>query len=372
MNRQHTRRSRLCGAAGIGLAVVGLIWVLAALPSLSATPNWAEDFEAYRDASVRLAEVGTLYLTSSLESAFGPQGGGLYLYPPPFGIAMTPFTGLPAETGAVLWYGFKLAALLVACLLMPVRLETRMLALGVSVFGFAVLRDLTMGNVSTLLLVPLAAGWRWLDRPAGSIALAVATAVRASTGAFLLWFLMRRAWRPLGWMIGTGLALILLSLPFVGIEGYRDYFTLLGNVSVTDELNQNRHVVALALGLGLPPERTWLVLLPTVVVALGAIGLSTRRDVEVGYMVAVAASLLLAPLMWDHYLVALLLPAAFLFERGRTWAIGLPLLSWLPPPLLPFVALGTLALPFLAGEARSGSTDASAGTVAGEASASGA
>ena len=41
-------------------------------------------------------------------------------------------------------------------------------------------------------------------------------------------------------------------------------------------------------------------------------------------MVTIGATLLLAPLLWDHYLAALLLPAAFLAQRGRWWGLLLP------------------------------------------------
>ena len=44
----------------------------------------------------------------------------------------------------------------------------------------------------------------------------------------------------------------------------------------------------------------------------------------------------------------LLLPAAFLVVRGRRWAIVLPLLSGLPPPLTPVARAAALLLPFLA------------------------
>jgi hypothetical protein len=74
------------------------------------------------------------------------------------------------------------------------------------------------------------------------------------------------------------------------------------------------------------------------------------------------ATLLMAPLLWDHYLTSLLIPAAFLAQRGKTWGLILPLLGWTPvlltaifPPLrgsaeavLPFVALLGLLTPFLA------------------------
>ena len=64
-------------------------------------------------------------------------------------------------------------------------------------------------------------------------------------------------------------------------------------------------------------------------------------------MVAVTASLLLSPLLWDHYLALLVLPAAFLAQRWAPLALALPMLSWLPAvlhPVLVVVALGLLLL----------------------------
>ena len=72
-------------------------------------------------------------------------------------------------------------------------------------------------------------------------------------------------------------------------------------------------------------------------------------------MVTLGATLLLSPLLWEHYLVSLLLPAAFLAQRGRPWALALPLLAWLPVAFLPLLAIAATLLPFLA---RSPSADA--------------
>jgi alpha-1,2-mannosyltransferase len=338
----------------------GLVLLLLALPLLDGTPNWAEDFVAYRSAALRLVDGGTIYTPSSLAGAFEPLSQNLYLYPPPLGIAMTSLSGMPAEQGATTWYLLHVAVLALACALMPVQARTRILTFALAAVSYGVLRDLVMGNVSVLLLLPLVLGWRWLDRPAGSIALAVAAAVRVSFAIYLLWFLIRRAWRPLLWMAIGGASLFLLSLPFVGIDGYRDYLTMLSHISAPADLVQNRHLSYAAQRMGMPTELAWLMLIPVFLLALGAVFVSRRRDPEVGYMVAAAAALLLAPLIWDHYLSLLLLPAAFLAERGRPWAMVLPLLTWLPGELLPFVSIAALLLPFLAKDAATPGDDQSA------------
>jgi hypothetical protein len=65
--------------------------------------------------------------------------------------------------------------------------------------------------------------------------------------------------------------------------------------------------------------------------------------------VAVIASQLLSPILWDHYAMLLLLPVAYLCSAGRWWALlipvvaAVPLISITPPiayPLCFAVALG--------------------------------
>ena len=95
-------------------------------------------------------------------------------------------------------------------------------------------------------------------------------------------------------------------------------------------------------------------------IATLAVLFSLRRDRELSYVVTLMATVLLSPLLWDHYLSNLLVPAAFVAGRGRLWALGLPLLAWAPQLLtwllpglggiadgaLPLVALAGLLLPF--------------------------
>ena len=61
----------------------------------------------------------------------------------------------------------------------------------------------------------------------------------------------------------------------------------------------------------------------------GALLLSLRREREIGYMVVLCGSLLVVPLLWDHYLATLVVPAAFLAQRLWRPLVLLPLLSWL-------------------------------------------
>ena len=330
------------------LAVIGLLWLLAGLAFLPGGEGWGYDYRAYADAAERLAESGSLYQVETLDGPYPPGPYGLYMYAPPLGVAIGPLASIELDTAVIIWFLLHGLALAGACALMPVERWVKLAVFGIAAISLAVLRDFALGNVSVLLLLPLAAAWRWLDRPAGAIAQALAMSVRPTLGVLLIWQLLRRQWQAVAWTVVAGIVLIALTLPFVGINAYADYITVLRNLTDVSGVERNSDLSSVALELGLDASMANLALLIGYGLAIAAIGLSLRRDRELGFVVTATASLLLSPLLWDHYLAMLVLPAAFLAARGQTWALALPLLTWLPGAALPFVALAGVWLPFTA------------------------
>jgi hypothetical protein len=334
--------------AGVALSAIGVAWLLLGFLSFPGGEGWAYDYQAYADAAVRLAETGSLYQAETLDGPYRPGPYGLYMYAPQLGLAITPLASLELEAAAAAWYVLHVLALALACALLPVRPGIRLATFGLAALSLAVTRDLVLGNVSLLLLLPLAAAWRWLDRPLGSIAQALAMSVRPTLGILLIWQLLRRQWLAVAWTVGAGIALVALTLPFVGLEGYREYLTVLANLTGVTGVEFNYDLSSTALTLGASEEAATLALLVGYAIAIGAMLLSLRRDRELGFVVTTTGSLLLSPLLWDHYLAMLVLPAAFLAGRGRAWGILLPLATWLPAVTLPFVVVAGVLLPFLA------------------------
>jgi hypothetical protein len=125
---------------------------------------------------------------------------------------------------------------------------------------------------------------------------------------------------------------------------------VLGNVRDVMGVPNNLDLGSAVLVLGGSPQLAELALYSGYAVAIGAVLLSLRRDRELSYVVTLMSTLILSPLLWDHYLINLLVPAAFLAARGRAWGLALPLLAWLPLPLLPLVAIAGMLLPFLASD----------------------
>lgn len=336
--------------AGVALAALGSLWLVAGLSAFPGAEGWGYDYQAYADAAVRLAQDGSLYQAETLGGSYRPGPYGLYMYAPPLGIAVGPLAGLELEFAAVLWYLLHLLALVATCALLPVPGWTRLATFGVAALSLGVTRDLVLGNVSVLLLLPLAVAWRWLDRPAGAVAQALAMSVRPTLGTLLVWQSLRRQWRVVAWTIGSGLVIIVLTLPFVGLEGYREYLTVLRNLGGVTGVEHNLDLGSTLVAVGVDERAAELALLAGYGLAIAAVGLSLRREPELGFVVTATASLLLSPLLWDHYLAMLVLPAAYLAARGQAWGLALPLASWLPPPVLPFVVLAATWAPFLARE----------------------
>ncbi len=354
--RPSVSRGRLIAVTVAGL---GLLWLVLGLLSFPGGEGWGFDYRAYVDAANRLAETGTLYLDSTIEAPYSPGPYGIYYYAPPLAIAVAPLAGVGVDEGIIAWWAIHVLALALACALMPVPNTTRLVAFGVAALSYAVTRDLVLGNVSVILLLLMSAAWRWLDRPLGSNAQARAMAIRPTLGVLLIWQSLRRQWRAVAWTLGAGVVIILSSLPFVGIDGYLDFVAVLRNLGGTSGVQFNHDLASTVLLLGASEEVATMALLLGFAAAIAAIAASLRREREVGFMVTTTATLLLSPILWDHYLAMLILPAAFLAARGRPGALALPLAGWLPAlfeglaVLDPIIVITAMLLPFLARAPRS-------------------
>jgi hypothetical protein len=340
------RRHRELVVGGTAAVLFGLL--VLALVALYGSSAWAYDFAAYHAAVERLVATGSPYQASTLAGPFNAGPAGLYLYSPLPAVVLLPLAGLALNDAAVVFLALKLAALVASCALMPVSRVVRLAVLAVACISAPVLQDLNLGNASLIVTLLAVVSWRYLDRPAGSAAVTAALAVRPTMGLFLGWWLLRGRLRPLFWAAAVAAALFLASLPFVGLRSWTDYVTLLGNLSGFEGVYRNFALDAVLSRLGIAAPVAMAALFATYAIAAGAVVLSLRRDRELSFVVTLGATLLISPLLWDHYLTNLLVPAAFLAGRGRWPAVLLPLLCWLPQDLLPAVALAGMLLPFVA------------------------
>jgi hypothetical protein len=335
----------------LALVVSGVVFVLIAWTTILAAQHsagWGYDFRAYYEAAVRFTATGSPYQSETLSGPFQPGPSGLYLYTPVPALLVVPLTWLDTSAATLLWLFIRLGLLVGMCALMPVPRWVKLAMLGISVISYQFLIDLNLGNVSLIVTFFAVIAWRWLDRPISGLAIAASLAIRPAMGAIWVWWIVRRRWQAVAWtLIGLG-AIVLVSLPFTGFEPWFQYVTVLRNLSDVMGVPHNLDFGSMALTIGLTSQAGFMLELVGYALAIAAILLSLRRDREIGFAVTLMATLLLSPLLWDHYLTNLIVPGALLAARGRRWGVLLPLLGWLPLIVLPFVTAAGMLVPFLA------------------------
>ncbi|MGO9178367.1 MAG: glycosyltransferase family 87 protein [Candidatus Limnocylindrales bacterium] len=348
---------------GVVLAAIGAVVLLGALVVFQGSRGSAYDFGAYDAAARRLAAGQPLYQAVTQRGPFAPGPGGIYLYAPPLAVLLLALVPLGAATAATAWQLLHAAALALACALLPVPRWVRLASFGIACVSLPTLLDLNLGNVSLFVLLAGAASWRWGARrgPPGTqaargalgagVLAALGIAVRPQAAILLVWWAWRRtppAVTALLAAVGSGVVLVLGSAAVAGVGSWQAYVRLLENITGAGPASSDVGLASVATRAGLATPIPLALFVAGAVLGLVAIVVASRRDAEAGMVAAVLATLLLVPLLWPHYLVLLVLPAALLAARGRPWGLALPLLAWLPGPILPLVALGGCWAPMLA------------------------
>jgi len=350
------RAKRLLRVFGAGMVFVLVSLLIAQVygdvagtNKLARVEAFGYDFSAYYDAANRLITTGTPYQPDqTLSGPFLAGPKGLYLYSPLPAIVVLPLTVLAFHDAATIYVALQLLAVIAICLLMPVSWTVRLAILAVACLAPPVDQDLNLGNISLLMTLAGVVAWRFMDKPIGAVAITISAALRPTMALIGAWWLARGRWRLIGWMAVTALVLVVLSLPFVGLRGWLDYLTVLRNVTHFEAVYRNWALNAIAADSGLADPWPSLALLASFALAIGAMLFSLRRDRELSYIVTFTATLIASPLLWDHYMTHMLVPAAFMAGRGRWYAIVLPLLCILPQQWLPVIAIVGVLVPFLA------------------------
>ncbi len=282
------------------------------------------DFLAYHQAANRVLAGERLYDPSVQQTG----GFGLFYYPPPFVLAILPLAPLDPTIATWAWVGLSLAAFLAGVAVMPVAPTVRWLTVLLAGLSWPLAYAFKLGQVGPLLFLLFALGWRWLDRPLALGGSAAAGAiVKIQPGIVLVWALLTRRW--LAVFTGGGVLLVaalVATLITGGFSVWSDYLAVLRNVSDPISTPHNFTPGAVAYQLGLPSGLAATVQLLSSVAAVGLLVLAAARGSSAAsYLVAVTASQLLSPVLWDHYAMLLLLPVAYLLERRQWWALLVPL-----------------------------------------------
>jgi hypothetical protein len=299
----------------IGLLILGVIATLAV-----AGRTLGYDFLAYHAAASRVLDGLPAYDTS-----FEAAGGfGLFYYPPTFIPLVLTFGALPAAVAPWAWTALLLASFAVGVASLPVSLRVRWLTVLLAAQSWPFLYALKLGQVGPILFLLFALGWRWVDtRPVGlGVTAALGAAIKLQPGIILVWALLTRRWVAVAAGALTLLVLAAAATLLAGTQAWTDFALLVGRVA--DPITTPHNVTPGAIAYGLGASRTVASALQWVsmAVAIGAVVFAAfRLPAAPSYLVAVIASQLLSPILWDHYAMLLLLPVAWLLDRGQWWSV---------------------------------------------------
>jgi len=280
------------------------------------------DFRAYHAAAARVLDGQPLY-----DLGFEAAGGfGLFYYPPLFAPFILPFGLLAESTAVVVWVGVLLALFGLGVAILPVARVVRWWIVLLAGLSWPFLYAVKLGQVGPILFLLFAIGWRWLADPTRvGASVAIGTAVKLQPAILFLWALLTRRWAAVvTGLVALGVLGVVATL-LVGVTAWTDFVQLVRQVADPITTPHNVTPGAVAFQLGAPTEVATAVQWASVVAVLAAIVAATRWATdESSYLVAVIASQLLSPVLWDHYAMLLLLPVAWLCSRGHWWAALIP------------------------------------------------
>lgn len=321
------------------LAAVGWAGVAMIGSALQANDELGFDLALVLDAGRRVAAGQSPYDPAVVAGTALEAQDLFYSYPPPLAqlaalVAGLPFLGVLVAFGALAVISFVAVATRVAR-----RFDATVSGVGVVLPLVAVLPflypmtvALLFGNVDAwypalyglLLLAALPRASRG-ELVAGGAALAMAGVAKIHPASLGLWFLIRALREPTARtvvavaavVVGLVGAISFLSSP----EAWQDYLLVLRTVSGADLVLRNNIGPAAQLAglLGLGESGARLLQVPVVAAALAATAVAAwrLRDPTVSLAIAAAASLVILPVTWYHYPVAMLPFAVGAAVRNR-------------------------------------------------------
>jgi hypothetical protein len=310
--------------AAYAVALIGgVAWGFLLLQVSASNGTLGYDFKAYAIAVDNLLAGRSMYdLSATSMGAFG-----LFFYPPPFAILALPFALLPADTGVSLWTVALIAASVAAVALMPVSQRTRFVVLLLAAWSWPLLYAIKLGQVGSLLLLLFAICWRWLDRawPYG-LASGIGAVVKLQPALLIGWAFITGRRRAAGIGIGVFVLLGAIATIIAGPESWSDWLAVLANVGRPAVADNDTGIGRLAFLAGAPVVLATAVHYVNVALVGAVLLFALLRAAPVAsFLAAAVASQFISPVLWDHYALVLLLPVAWLIERGRWYAALIPL-----------------------------------------------
>jgi hypothetical protein len=251
-----------------------------------------------------------------------------YVYTPQLLLALIPLTPLPVGAVSVLVAAVMVALLGLTLRVLDVR-DPRCYA--AALLWAPSMSGVLLSNVSIPLALALAVTWRCRNAvwpPALAIGLSVSA--KLLFWPMFVWMLATRRIRStlLALAVGLGVtALAWAAIGFDGLGGYPDLVRRLSDIQAARSYSIVGMAATAGLGEGIGEAAAVAV---GIALLAGCIAFARRGDDFRSFTCAVAATLALSPIVWLHYLVALLVPLAIARPRfSLIWL--LPVLLWVSP-----------------------------------------
>jgi hypothetical protein len=308
----------------------GIVWIAWVLWQAN-PPKAGFDLTLLLEAARRVTAGQSPYDPAMLAGTSPDATSLFYAYPPPVAQAMTLLSWLPDGVVLVLWgIGATLGLGLVAWRLAaaagrpaPRNDALKTIAIVSLVLPFAV--GVLFGNLDVwyglafgALVLAVASGPATRTRAiAGGVALGIVSVAKLHPASLLLWLLVRvvvdrqgPAARTLTAAVVTGVLIVAVSLVVGGIGPWQDYVTVRqagAGAAVVDP----RNVGPVSLLGQVVPLDANAIRLAQAVVSLAALAVTVLaaarvRDPLGSVAIAIAASLVVLPVTWYHYPIALI------------------------------------------------------------------
>lgn len=311
------------------------------------------DLDVYRTAAKAVLHGHSPYVAPTVALL---EHNDKFVYPTPYAFIFAPFTLVPTVAARLVFLSLSVGAVAAALRLIGVR-DRR--CYGLALLGAPVFVALALGTIGPLLLVLVAAAWRYRDRAIAGVLLALAAAAKVFLWPLLVWLIATRRIRASAASLVTlgalGVAWALIDLH--GLRTYPKTLRVLNDV----ERWKSYSPQSLAISLGSSVRVAEAVTLVIAVSGIAAIAvLARRRDGgRSAFAASVVVALVATPILWLHYLIFLLVPIGL--ARPRLSPLWLaPIALWITPRTdsigiawkMAFVLTVTIAVAVLAGRKR--------------------
>jgi alpha-1,2-mannosyltransferase len=249
-----------------------------------------------------------------------------FLYPPLTAYLAAPFTALPTFAAEALASLLAIGCVVGILMLLGVRDWRCYMVAFLFVPTYSAIQT---ANVMLLLALGLALLWRYRDRRAlAALLVGALIAVKLILWPLLIWLVVTRRSRAAAGGVIAGAAVVFVPWAGIGFAGLGGYAHLLRAVSLVQ--GRDGFSIAALLTHAVSWQAAELVGYSVGAAVLVAAAWVGRRDERRSFALAIAAALLLTPIVEMDYFVLLLVVLA-LYKPRLGWAWIVPLAFWVAP-----------------------------------------